>query len=169
MKDAEVMARQITQQQFAKLVSEGFTMQDVAIRFDITMQTLRNWERRFGLKCRRRQRPSLIDEGTLRKLVAHGLKSIQIAENLHVSRMAVYYYLKKYGIEYQSQCHQALKFPQVAFDNFARDVRDKFSDATVEVKGKLVMFDGELIGEEGERWFEEKVRTAFPRRGQFSF
>ena len=58
--------------------------------------------------------------------------------------------------------------PEADFNKFAKYVRNNFTGATVLLKGTAVMVDGRLVGEEGERWFKEKVRTAFPRRRQFS-
>lgn len=153
---------------FATAVSDGLSVSDAACRFEVTPNTIRSWEHRFGLRCKRRPRATLIDEGTLRSLVAEGLNTLQMGERLNTSPGGLYYYLRKYGIKYEPHRHQALKLPGLDFAKFAKHVREKYTGATVRVKGILVMIDGRLVGEEGERWFEEKVRTAFPRRRQFS-
>lgn len=162
----------ITRDDFGTAVSEGLIVRDAACRFEVTPNTIRSWERRFGLRCRRKRSLALITEEELKKLVAEGLNTLQMGERLKATPGRVHYYLRKYGIKYQPHWrkprHQALKLPGVDFAEFAKHVRDNFTKATVRVKGTLVMIDGRLIGEEGERWFGEKVRTAFPRRGQFS-
>lgn len=47
------MTCHITKEEFAKAISEGLNLTQTAIRFDVCLDTIRNWERRFGLKCRR--------------------------------------------------------------------------------------------------------------------
>lgn len=158
----------ITRQDFATAVSEGLSITDAACRFQVTPNTVRNWERRFDFRCRRKRRLPLATEEVLRKLVAEGFNSVQMGERLKASPGGLYYYFRKYGIDYQPHRTEVLKFPEVNLDRFARQVRKNFTKATVLVRGTAVMVDGELVGERGRRWFREKVRTAFPRRRQFS-
>lgn len=160
------MAYRITKQEFVKAVSEGLSISEVAIKFDCVLDTVRNWERRFGVRCRRRKKANALDKKTLTKLAAEGLNTAQIAGRLNVTRNSVWYYLRKYGIPYNPERVGGLKIPAINMAKFAEKLLGKFGNATVRVKGKVVMRDGKLVGEEGKRWLEEKVKAAFPRRGQ---
>lgn len=160
------MAYRMTKQVFAKAVSEGLSIGEVAIKFDCVLDTVRNWERRFGLRCERRKKASALDAETLTKLVAEGLNTAQMARRLNVTRNSVWYYLRKYGIGYNPERVGGLKIPAINMAKFTERLLGKLGDATVRVKGKTVMTDGKPVGEEGKKWLEEKVKIAFPRRGQ---
>jgi len=52
-------------------------------------------------------------------------------------------------------------------EKFKRKIRKNYAKATVLVGETPMMLDGRLVGECGKRWFEEKVKTVYERRGRY--
>jgi len=161
----------LTQQALTRAIAENprMTQEELGVVFGVSDTTIADRIGRWGISYESKKRLSsvFVGEEELGKLISAGFNQEEMAKIMGVSGPTISKRIKKFGLSYDRTGRTMTSGrKERSFESFRKKVRLNYAVATVRVKGELMMLRGRLVGK-GKEWFEEKVKRAFARRGEY--